>query len=141
MDRHPFFLSTPYMRILFLLFLVSYFVHLHAQFPTAKAPVAEKKEHWRTIHGDSVLDNYYWMYGYFGKGPDSAKVVNYLKEENAYLDTMMSGTKKFQALLVAEMKGRIKENDESLPIFKNGYYYYRRTDDGKQYYKYCAAKN
>jgi oligopeptidase B len=128
------------MRILFLLFLVSYAVHLHAQFPNAKAPVAEKKEHWRTIHGDSVLDNYYWMYDYFGKGPDSAKVVNYLKEENAYLDTMMSGTKKFQALLVAEMKGRIKEKDESLPIFKNGYYYYRRTDDGKQYYKYCRKK-
>ncbi len=63
---------------------------LQAQFQTATAPVAEKKEHWRTIHGDSVLDNYYWMYDYFGKGPDSTKAVNYLVAENAYLDTVMS---------------------------------------------------
>jgi len=41
-------------------------------------PIAEKKQYWRIQHGDSVLDNYYWMYDYFGKGPDSTKVVNYL---------------------------------------------------------------
>ena len=103
-------------------------------------PAAEKKEHWRTIHGDKVLDNYYWMYDYFGKGPDSLKVVEYLKAENAYLDTMMSDTKKLQADLYTEMKARIKEKDESVPVFKNGYYYYSRTEDGKQYYKLCRKK-
>src|SRR4051812_16321096 len=59
----------------------------------APIPVAEKKEHWRTIHGDSVLDNYYWMYDYFGKGPDSTKAVDYLKAENSYLDAVMADTK------------------------------------------------
>lgn len=110
------------------------------QAPTVKAPVAEKKEHWRDIHGDRVLDNYYWMYDYFGKGPDSTKVVENLKAENAYLDTVMSDTKAFQEQLFSEMKARIKEKDESVPTFKNGYFYYTRTEDGKQYYKYCRKK-
>lgn len=111
-----------------------------SQPPSVKAPVAEKKEHWREIHGDRVLDNYYWMYDYFGKGPDSTKVVNYLTAENSYLDAMMSDTKAFQEQLFTEMKARIKEKDESVPTFKNGYFYYTRTEDGKQYYKYCRKK-
>lgn len=111
-----------------------------AQFHPATPPVAEKKEHYRDIHGERILDNYYWMYDYFGKGPDSTKVVDYLKAENAYLDTVMVNTKKMQADLFAEMKARIKEQDESVPVFKNGYYYYTRTDNGKEYYKYCRKK-
>jgi oligopeptidase B len=111
-----------------------------AQFQKAATPVAEKKAHWRSVHGDKVLDNYYWMYDYFGKGPDSTKAVDYLKAENTYLETAMSGTTKIQADLFQEMKARIKEKDESLPIFKNGYYYYTRTEEGKQYYKYCRKK-
>ncbi len=111
------------------------------QFPEGvKPPVAEIKPHVRDIHGDKVVDNYYWMYDYFGKGPDSTKVVDYLKAENSYVDTMMSGTKAFQEKLFEEMKARIKEKDESVPVFKNGYYYYTRTEDGKQYYKYCRKK-
>ena len=106
----------------------------------SKPPVAEIKEHQRIIHGDTVADNYYWMIDYFKKGPDSTEVVNYLKEENAYLDTMMSGSKTFRKKLYEEMKGRIKEKDESVPVFKNGYFYYIRTEDGKQYYKYCRKK-
>ncbi len=106
----------------------------------ATAPVAAKKEHVRNIHGDKVIDNYYWMYDFFGKGPDSTKVVDYLKAENSYLDQVMAGTKQFQADLFTEMKSRIKEKDESVPVFKNGYFYYSRTEDGKQYYKYCRKK-
>jgi len=127
-------------KILALFGLLIYLVQVNAQFQKATVPIAEKKEHWRTVHGDSVLDYYFWMYDYFGKGPDSSKAVDYLKAENAYLDTMMSGTKKLQADLFAEMKARIKEKDESVPVFKNGYYYYVRTEDGKQYYKYCRKK-
>ncbi|MEI6275073.1 MAG: S9 family peptidase [Prolixibacteraceae bacterium] len=106
----------------------------------ATAPIAAKKEHVRTIHGDKVLDNYYWMYDFFGKGPDSTKVVDYLKAENSYLDQVMAGTRQFQADLFTEMKSRIKEKDESVPVNKNGYFYYTRTEDGKQYYKYCRKK-
>jgi oligopeptidase B len=110
------------------------------QWPDVKAPVAELKPLQRTMHGDTVTDNYYWMIDYFKKGPDSTNVVDYLKAENTYLDTMMSGTKQFQQQLFAEMKGRIKEKDESVPVFNNGYYYYTRTDEGKEYYKYCRKK-
>jgi oligopeptidase B len=111
-----------------------------SQFKNAKFPVAEKKEHWRTLHGDRVNDNYYWMYDYFGKGADSTKVVEYLTAENKYVEAVMSDTKNFQADLYTEMKARIKEKDESVPVFKNGYYYYSRTETGKQYYKYCRKK-
>lgn len=108
--------------------------------PAATAPVADKKPFVRDIHGDKVTDNYYWMIDYFKKGADSTKVVDYLTAENKYLDTMMSGTRKLQADLFKEMKGRIKEKDESVPVFKNGYYYYTRTEEGSQYYKYCRKK-
>jgi oligopeptidase B len=120
--------------------LFVYVLSVNAQFMKATAPIAAKKEHWRTLHGDKVLDNYYWMYDFFGKGPDSTKVVDYLKAENSYLDKVMQGTKQFQADLYTEMKNRIKEKDQSVPVFKNGYFYYSRTDDGKQYYKYCRKK-
>lgn len=114
--------------------------HEPYKWPDAKAPVAFVKEHKRTVHGDTVIDPYYWMYDYFGKGPDSSKCVEYLKAENAYLDTMMAGTKTMQENLFKEMKTRIKEKDETVPVFNNGYYYYSRTEDGKQYYKYCRKK-
>ena len=120
--------------------LFIYVVSVNAQFMKATAPIAAKKEHWRILHNDKVLDNYYWMYDYFGKGPDSTKVVDYLKAENAYLDKIMGGTKQFQTDLFTEMKNRIKEKDESVPVFKNGYFYYTRTENGKQYYKYCRKK-
>jgi oligopeptidase B len=110
------------------------------KWPDAAAPVAEIKPFVRTLHGDTVTDNYYWMIDYFKKGKDSTKVVEYLTAENKYLDTMMSGTKTLQADLFKELKGRIKEKDESVPVFKNGYYYYTRNEEGKQYAKYCRKK-
>ena len=108
--------------------------------PDATAPVADKKEHVRILHGDSVQDDYYWMIDYFKKGPDSSKVIEYLNAENSYLETMMSGSQSFRDALYAEMKARIKEKDESVPYFHNGYFYYSRTDEGKQYFKFCRKK-
>jgi oligopeptidase B len=110
------------------------------KWPKATPPVAAVKPTPRALHGDTVIDNYYWMIDYFKKGPDSNKVVEYLTAENKYLDTVMSGTKAFQEDLFKEMKGRIKEKDESVPSLSNGYYYYTRTEDGKQYFKYCRKK-
>ena len=104
------------------------------------APDAIKKPKELVAHGDIRQDEYYWMNDYFKKGPDSNTVVEYLKNENAYTDTMMAATKDFQEKLFEEMKGRIKEKDESVPALDNGYYYYTRTEDGKQYYKYCRKK-
>ncbi|PVH24779.1 S9 family peptidase [Sphingobacterium corticibacter] len=105
-----------------------------------QAPVAEINPYTRAIHGDTVIDNYYWLNDYFKEGPDSAKVVAYLNAENIYTQAMMKDTEGFQESLFKELKGRIKEADESVPYLKDGYYYYRRTDEGKQYYKLCRKK-
>lgn len=110
------------------------------QWPQIKAPVAPTKPVVRKVHGDAVTDNYYWMIDYFKKGPHSEQVVAYLEAENAYTDAMLKGTRNFQDALFNEMKARIKEKDETVPVFKNGYYYYTRTEEGKQYYKYCRKK-
>ncbi|HNX43636.1 MAG TPA: S9 family peptidase [Bacteroidales bacterium] len=110
------------------------------QWPDVPAPVCEKKATELVAHGDTRIDNYYWLNDYFRKGPDSSKVVKYLEAENAYLDTMMSGTKAFREKLYNEMKARIKEKDEIVPVFKNGYYYYTRMVEGKEYFLYCRKK-
>jgi len=110
------------------------------KWPDAKPPVAELIPQERTIHGDTVTDNYYWMIDYFKEGPNSDKTIDYITAENTYLDQMMSGTKTLQDDLFKELKGRIKEKDESVPVFKNGYFYYSRTEEGKEYSKYCRKK-
>jgi len=104
--------------------------------PGVTAPIAEQKPRTFVQHGDTIVDEYFWMNDFFKKGPDSTQVVDYLKAENAYLDTMMSGTKQFQTHLIAEMRGRIQEKDESVPVTENGYSYYTKTREGKQYYQY-----
>lgn len=108
--------------------------------PDLTPPVADQKPYDTGMHGDVRIDEYYWMADFFSEGPDSDKVVGYLNEENTYKDAMMAGTKQFQENLFAEMKGRIKEKDESVPVFKNGYFYYTRSEEGEQYYKYCRKK-
>jgi oligopeptidase B len=104
------------------------------------APVCEQKPKELIAHDDKRIDNYYWLNDYFKKGADSSKVVEYLTAENKYYDTMMSGTKVFQDKLYEEMKARVKEKDESVPVFKNGYYYYTRVVEGKDYFVYCRKK-
>ena len=91
-------------------------------------------------HDDTRIDNYYWLNDYFKKGPDSEKVVAYLNAENAYYDSMMAGTESLQNSLYNEMKARIKEEDESVPVFKRGYFYYTRQVTGKDYFIYCRKK-
>jgi oligopeptidase B len=103
-------------------------------------PVCEIKPKELIAHGDTRIDNYYWLNDYFKKGPDSTKAVDYLVTENKYYDTMMSGTKALQEKLYVEMKARIKEKDESVPFFKQGYFYYSRQVEGKDYFVYCRKK-
>lgn len=108
--------------------------------PAEKPPVAEKKPHRMEAHGDVRVDPYYWMNDYFKKGPDSTSVVKYLEAENDYYTKMMAGTEALQEKLYKEMRQRIKEQDESVPYFKNGYHYYTRQVAGKDYYLFCRKK-
>ncbi|OQP43193.1 oligopeptidase B [Niastella yeongjuensis] len=98
-------------------------------------PLAEKEPKEFIAHGDKRIDEYYWL-----NQRENPKVIDYLKAENAYLDTMMSGTNNLRDKLYTEMKGRIKEKDESVPYKDNGYWYYSRFEEGKQYPLYCRKK-
>lgn len=100
-----------------------------------KAPVAEIIPKEFSEHGYKRIDNYYWI-----RDKNDPKVIDYIKAENAYTDTVLASTKAFQEKLFAEMKGRIKEEDQSVPYFENGYYYYSRTETGKQYGINCRKK-
>ncbi|MGE8290225.1 MAG: S9 family peptidase [Sphingobacterium sp.] len=110
------------------------------QWPEVLAPIAAAHPCKRQIHGDTVIDDYYWMIDYFKKGQRSAEVIDYLTAENTYTAAMLKETESFQGDLFREMKSRIKEKDESVPYFKNGYYYYSRTEEGNQYFKFCRKK-
>lgn len=98
-------------------------------------PAVEKEPKEFIAHGDKRIDDYYWL-----NQRENQKVINYLKAENTYLDTLMSGTKELREKLFLEMKGRIKEKDESLPFKDNGYWYYVRYEEGKQYPVFCRKK-
>lgn len=99
------------------------------------APTVEKQAKELLAHGDKRVDEYYWL-----NQRENPKVIDYLKAENAYVDTMMSGTRELQEKLFQEMKGRIKEKDESVPSLNNGYYYYNKFEEGRQYPIYCRKK-
>jgi len=98
-------------------------------------PATEKEPKEFMAHGDKRIDEYYWL-----NQRDNPKVLNYLKAENTYLDTMMGSTAALREKLFKEMKGRIKEKDESLPYRDNGYWYYSRFEEGKQYPVFCRKK-
>ena len=100
------------------------------------APIAKKVIKELTIHGHTRIDNYYWL-----KDRENSDVISYLEEENNYLDAKMIHTKDFQESLFQEMKGRIKESDESLPYKKDGYFYYSRFEEGKEYAINCRKKD
>ena len=102
---------------------------------TPKPPVAKKIAKELTIHGDTRIDNYYWM----NQREDTA-VINYLKAENSYTDAMMKHTEEFQTKLFDEMIARIKKTDESVPAKSNGFYYYSRTEGDAEYPLYCRKE-
>src|SRR5690606_15947160 len=103
-------------RILFLqLFLIT-FATLNAQ--NMQPPKAKKIEKKLAIHGDTRTDNYYWL-----NERENPEVIKYLEAENAYTETQLKETENFQNQLFEEIKSRIKEDDESVPVKLNGYWY------------------
>jgi oligopeptidase B len=98
-------------------------------------PIAPKKPHELTIHGDTRIDNYYWL-----REPENPEVIAYLNAENAYTEAVLSPVKDFREELFKEMKARIKEKDESLPYKSGSYYYYAKYIEGGEYPIYCRKK-
>ncbi len=86
-------------------------------------------------HGSTRVDNYYWL-----NERDSPEVIAYLEAENAFAERATEHSKPLQEALVKEFTERIKQTDESVPYFRNGYFYYSRTEDGKDYGIHCRKK-
>lgn len=104
-----------------------------SDFPTP--PVAEVIPDTFVEFSHQRIDNYYWM-----KDKTDPKVIEYLNAENAYTKAVMASTVDLQETIYDEILGRMKEDDESYPTLKDGYYYYSRSETGKQYPTYCRKK-
>jgi oligopeptidase B len=101
----------------------------------ATPPQADRVPHRTVTHGDTRVDDYFWL-----RDKKSAKVIAHLKAENAYTAAVMKPTEAHQAKLYKEMLGRLKQTDLQVPQRKSGYWYYTRTEEGKQYPFHCRKK-
>ncbi len=102
---------------------------------TVQPPKAKKIPKKLTIHGDTRIDNYYWL-----NQRNDPEVLDYLNAENDYREKMTAHLREFQAGLFKEITGRIKQTDMSVPYKDNGYFYYSRYEEGKEHPIYCRKK-
>jgi oligopeptidase B len=108
-----------------------------AQEQVPKPPIAKKAPKTTQIHGYTITDDYAWLADKEKKDPE---VLAYLKAEDDYAVAMMKSTAGFQESLYKEMLARIKETDENVPYRMGEYFYYTRTEQGKQYPIFCRKK-
>lgn len=101
-----------------------------------KPPIADKIPFELKAHNDIRIDDYYWL-----NKKDDSKVIQYLEAENSYFKSQTWHTEAFQKELFKEMKGRIKEDDESVPYKDNGFIYTTKFKKGKQYPIYFRKKD
>ncbi|MEM7646277.1 MAG: prolyl oligopeptidase family serine peptidase, partial [Pseudomonadota bacterium] len=97
----------------------------------------EKVNHVHKIHSLERVDYYHWLKDESRKDP---KVLSHLKVENNYVDSYLDDTRGVQGDLFKEMVGRLKEDDSAVPYFYKGYYYYTRTEKGKNHPIFCRKK-
>ena len=100
-----------------------------------KPPMAERRPKISVNFDKKRVDYYYWL-----RERDNSQVIDYLNAENEYTAAMTAHTEKLRDRLFDEMVGRIKETDRSVPVFHKGFYYYTRTEQGKQYRIHCRKK-
>ena len=97
--------------------------------------MAEKKTKTTNIHGVTLVDDYFWL-----REKNNPAVMAHLKAEDAYTETVMKPTAALQEKLYNEMVSHIKETDAEVPYRRGNYFYYTRTEKGKQYQIYCRKK-
>ena len=102
---------------------------------TSAPPIAKIVPKIDALHGETRTDPYFWM-----REKSNPEVIQYLDAENAYTDAVLAPTKELQETLYAEMKGRIQETDLSVPYKYGDYFYYSRTEEGKQYPVRCRKR-
>ena len=99
-------------------------------------PKAAIRPHAMTMHGHTRIDNYYWL-----NERENPEVIAYLEAENQYVDACLKHTEPLQEQLFEEIKGRIKQDDNSLPVKIRDYYHYTRDEEGKEYPIFCRKKH
>ena len=99
------------------------------------APVAKKVPAERTAHGETVLDSYAWL-----RNRDDPDTMAYLEAENAHTDERMAHTTGLQTALFEEIRSRIQETDLSVPVRKGEWWWFSRTEEGKQYGIHCRSR-
>src|SRR5262244_3390725 len=100
--------------------------------PVAQPPVAKVIPHAVTVHEDGRIDNYSWL-----RNREDPEVIAYLEAENRYTEEVMKSAAGLRGRLYDEMLGRIKQTDLSVPVKRDDFFYYTRTEEGKQYAIYC----
>ncbi|HEV7396922.1 MAG TPA: S9 family peptidase [Pyrinomonadaceae bacterium] len=98
-------------------------------------PMAEKKPKTTKIHGETLVDDYFWL-----REKENPQVMEHLKAEDAYTEAVMKPTEPLQEKLYKEMLSHIKQTDTNVPYREDGYFYYSRTEEGKQYPIFCRKK-
>ncbi|RYM93634.1 S9 family peptidase [Bifidobacterium animalis subsp. lactis] len=97
-----------------------------------KPPEAKQVPSVRTFHGDTFTDPYEWM-----RDKDSADLKSYVAAENAYTSARTAGLANLRKTLFDEFRSHVQETDMSVPTRLDGYWYYARTQEGKQYGVQC----
>lgn len=123
-------MQTKYLSILSLTILCGM---TQAQTPTPPKAAPKPKE--LKIHGDTRVDNYYYL-----NERENPEVISYLKAENDYLDQVLAPVKDLRGKLFEEMKGRIKQQDQSVPYKEGAYYYQTNFVKGGEYPIYVRKK-
>ncbi len=100
-----------------------------------EAPAAAKQPTELKMHGDTRVDEYYWL-----RERENPEVIRYLEQENAYTDSILGEHADFEKRLIEEMKSRIAQVDQSAPVRHGDYFYYRRYEEGKEHPIYCRRE-
>jgi oligopeptidase B len=133
MEEAPMNTRTPVQGLVLTTLLFAVFVT--SALAQLSPPVADKRPKIDAIHGDRRQDDYYWL-----REKTNPEVEAYLNAENAYAEHMLAHTESFQENLYDEMLSRIKQTDLEVPYRDGEYFYYSRTEEGKQYEIYCRKK-
>ena len=99
---------------------------------TLTAPVAARRPHVHEIHDHRRQDDYFWL-----NRREDPEVIAYLEAENAYTEARTAHTKSLREELFEEIKGRIKQDDSTVPYLEDGHYYYSRYVKGGEYPLHC----
>jgi oligopeptidase B len=101
-----------------------------------KPPLARREPIEHVLHGDRRVDHYAWL-----RHKENAEVIAHLEAENAYTGAVLKPTEPLQEKLYQEMLGRILQTDLSVPYRLRGYFYFTRTEEGKQYAFHCRRRD